>query len=304
MMIFTYNKLFKLLNIFFIAALFLACSESIDTTSLKSISHTPQQDYLVKDKNTTISAIANYDDGDTEDISDTLTWSSSDESIATVEDGKISALATGFVTITYETQDTLPSGDPIIQNTIDFEVIDAQPTSLVVSSEILYKGETAKLSTNGIYTINASDVSLSLSDLNITSSETSIISVLENNLIQGIDVGTSTITVTDDDSGVSESISVEVIRDQPEKIRVSRNDTDYETNTFRVGEFMRLEAIATYTDTEEEDITQKVTWESSDRTIVTIDNDGEAEALKTGSVTVTATFDGIRSNELTLTVSN
>jgi uncharacterized protein YjdB len=293
----------KLLTALFLLVFFYGCSDSINSASLQSVSYTPDQDYLIKGRNTTIKAIANYDDGSTKDMSAELIWESSNSAIASVSGGEVSALAEGMVNISYKTKDTLPSGDAILEESIAFEVVDAQPISIAVSPNIIYKNQKTKLITNGTFNINGANVSLSLSDLGITSDKTSVIRVLDNSYIEGIEVGTANITARDDDSNVSKTISIEVQQNAPDSIRVSRDDSNYDNDSFSVSDYMQLKAIARYEDGEDGDITKNVTWKSSDNSIVLVDEFGEAEALATGSVIITATLNGLDSNEYSLSVS-
>jgi uncharacterized protein YjdB len=293
----------RFISITIMLVFFNACSESIETTSLESISYTPKQDYLVKDRETDIKATGNYSDGSTKDKTSALIWKSTDTTKASISYGEVSALSVGNVNISYETVDTLPSGDAIIKEDIAFEVVDKQSTSINITQGDMYKNQTAQLDIGVIFNINGVNVSLSLSDLNITSDDPTVISVSENYTVKALKEGSANITARDDISGVNNTISVTVLQSPPTSIRVNKDTDDYINDSFNVGNFMQLKATGKNDYGQESDMTDEVTWRSSNVNIVTVDEFGEAEAISVGEVIITATKDSLISNDYTLTVS-
>ena len=74
-------------------------------------------------------------------------------------------------------------------------------------------------------------------------------------------------------------------------------------DTIEVGETIQLTVIATYPDGTVVDITDQVTWTSSAEDVVTIGEDGVASGLAEGTAEITATFDGVTSEPVTLTIA-
>jgi len=73
--------------------------------------------------------------------------------------------------------------------------------------------------------------------------------------------------------------------------------------TVDIGGTQQYTAVGTYSNGDPEDITSSVTWRSSKTRVATIDSSGLATGAKRGTTTITATLDGITSNQATLTVS-
>ena len=70
----------------------------------------------------------------------------------------------------------------------------------------------------------------------------------------------------------------------------------------KVGETLHFRAIAAYSDGSEEEVTEKVTWESSNPNVAALSAKGQAEGKSEGEVTLTATLKGVVGSA-TLTVS-
>ena len=134
-----------------------------------------------------------------------VTWSSSDENVATVDDnGLVTAEATGTAIITATAND----GSGI---TSSCSVTVSPRTILVSSVELsqmelsLDEGETAQL-TASVLPDNATDKSVTWS-----SSDENVATVDDNGLVAAVAAGTATITTTaNDGSGVSASCAVTV----------------------------------------------------------------------------------------------
>lgn len=76
-----------------------------------------------------------------------------------------------------------------------------------------------------------------------------------------------------------------------------------ESAVIQQDETQQYTAIARYSDNSETNVTDEATWESSDTSTAVIDSSGLATGVAEGSTIITATFDSIRSNEATLTVT-
>ncbi len=74
-----------------------------------------------------------------------------------------------------------------------------------------------------------------------------------------------------------------------------------EKNTIEIGEEISIQAIGVYSDSTEKDITNDVTWISSNESIASISN-GYVISNDAGEVTFTAIYDGVESSEIIVTV--
>ena len=69
------------------------------------------------------------------------------------------------------------------------------------------------------------------------------------------------------------------------------------------GQTQQFTAMGTYSDSSTADLTATATWGSSDTTVASIDSSGLAAGLSDGTTIITATQDGVISNDATLTVT-
>jgi hypothetical protein len=75
-----------------------------------------------------------------------------------------------------------------------------------------------------------------------------------------------------------------------------------ESDTIDVDDTIQFTATITYPDGSTEDVTGEVTWSSSNPDVATIDQ-GLATGVSEGTAVITATFDGVEGDPVTLTVT-
>ncbi len=200
-----------------------------------------------------------------------VTWSTSDEAIATVENGLVTALAVGNVTITATTADgtELTATCAITVNPILAESIALDKTEATMNI-----GETLQLTATVLPENVTSD------DLAWTSSDEAIATV-ENGLVTAVAPGNVTITATTTDgSELSATCAITVNPILATSIELN------ETSAFMYkGQTLQLEATVL-----PENVTNgDVTWSTSDETIATVDENGLVTAVKGGDAVITAT---------------
>lgn len=199
----------------------------------------------------------------------TYTWTSSNTSVATVANGKITAVDEGTTTITV----TAPERNLTASCTITVNSIVPASITLNEQSLSLIVGNTSQLSAT-VSPNDAKDKSVSWS-----SSDANIATVSQDGLITAIAPGTATITAKTNTGGLTATCSVEV-----KKIEVASVTVSKETFEMIVGQEETLTASISPLDA-----TYKgVTWVSSDETVATV-ADGVINALKVGEVTITVT---------------
>ena len=129
-----------------------------------------------------------------------LTWNSSDETIATVENGKISALSAGMADIVAATL------DGTVKATCKIQVKNVPVSSITVDGlsdgQKFLIGEELQL-TYTVYPENAFN-----KKIRISSSNESIIKIDENLKLQVLSKGEATITVASEDGSVSDDYKV------------------------------------------------------------------------------------------------
>ena len=228
-----------------------------------------------------------------------VTWTSSDAAVATVEEGKVTAVKAGTATITVTTEDggkTATCGVTVKAKVYPVESVTLDKTTLELT-----EGDEATL-TATIAPENATDKNVSW-----TSSDAAVATVKDGK-VTAIKAGTATITVTTEDGGKTAACSVTVAAKQeepedpeePEGVSVEAVTLDITSLALAVGDEFTLVATVT-----PDNATNKaVTWSSSDNTVVTV-NDGNLKAIKAGvAVIIVSTEDGGKVATCTVNVSD
>jgi len=209
-----------------------------------------------------------------------ITWTSSDETIATVDNGEVTGIKDGKAIITAKADNKTAS----CEVTVKTKIIEVESITLDSSASILVGG-TKTLSVT-VLPENATDKTITW-----TTSDETIATVSDDGLITGVKEGTVIITaISNNQKTATCNLTVTT-----EKIEVTSITID-ETATITVGETKTL--IATVLPENATDKT--VTWTSADETIATVSG-GVVTGVKTGSVTITASADG-KSDSCSVTV--
>lgn len=222
-------------------------------------------------------------------------WSSSNESIALVDqNGVVTALKTGTAKIIARSLDGNKQSDAtltVIKGTnesIPVTGIEVAPQSTKVvagNSLILTYAITPK---------NASNLAVKWS-----SSDDTIATVNQNGIVTGITLGDAVISVTTEDGSFTASVNLEVIKMPAIKNPVQGVYVTPQKLTFEVGQTVVLRAKVRPLNATD----QNVIWTSSDERIATVDVNGMVTALKTGVVEIEAvTEDGGHRSDATLTI--
>lgn len=233
-----------------------------------------------------------------------LTWSSSDEEVATVDEtGLVTAVGAGEADITVSVADANISSTAHIKVVILPTGVEAPET---LSLEL--NGEATKALGAKMTPEDATDVKLAY-----LSSDESVATVDESGNVTAVGVGECTITTTivadttatAEDAGVdSEMLVVPENAKAETKVTVGKAiesiTLDSNEGVLTVGNTHTIKATVF-----PEDATDKaVTWKSSDESIATVDAEGNVTAKDTGNVTIMAVnSDGDVSSTYELTVN-
>ena len=233
-----------------------------------------------------------------------LTWASSDEEVATVDEtGLVTAVGAGEADITVSVADANISSTTHIKVVILPTGVEAPET---LSLEL--NGEATKALGAKMTPEDATDVKLAY-----LSSDESVATVDESGNVTAVGVGECTITTTivadttatAEDAGVdSEMLVVPENAKAETKVTVGKAiesiTLDSNEDVLTVGNTYTIKATVF-----PEDATDKaVTWKSSDESIATVDAEGNVTAKGTGNVTIMAVnSDGDVSADYALTVN-
>ena len=192
-----------------------------------------------------------------------VTWKSSDESIATVtSEGKVKGIKYGTATITCTSNATGLS--TTCKVTVGLVKLDK-------SNATIEKGTTLTLKPT-VYPSSLEDKSVKW-----TSSDKTVATVSSSGKVKGIKAGTATITCTSVATGLSATCKVTVINGT---VTLNKTETFIEK-----GKTTTLKATLTPTTLED----MSVTWTSSDKTVATVSSSGKVKGVGYGTATITCT---------------
>lgn len=198
------------------------------------------------------------------DLTDkSVTWESSNTKVATVTSvGKVKGVKAGTATITCTSKAT--GAKATCKVTVGYVKLDQTEATIL-------KGKTV--------TLAATVYPSSLTDKNVTweSSNTKIATVTTSGKVKGVKAGTATITCTSNATGLKATCTVNVV-----KGFVTLNKTEAYVQK---GKTTTLKATVTPETLED----KSVTWESSDKSIVTVTSAGKVKGIKYGTATITCT---------------
>ena len=200
----------------------------------------------------------------------TVSWSSSDASVATVDQaGKVAAVKAGTATITAKAGDKSAT----CAVTVKAKVVAVTSVSLDKTTLDLTEGDTETL-TATVDPDNATDKTVSWS-----TSDSSVATVGDTGKVTAVKAGTATITAKAGDKSATCAVTVKakviaVTSVSLDKTTLDLTEGDTETLTATVGP---------------DNATDKtVTWSSSDNSVATVDDNGKVTAVKAGTATITA----------------
>ena len=207
----------------------------------------------------------------------TLTWSSSNTSVATVSNGVVKAVGFGTATITAKSNNGKTASCSVAVNPIAVSGVSLNKTSLSFTGTGSSQTLTATVSPS-----NATNKTLTWS-----SSNTSVATV-SNGVVKAVGFGTATITAKSN-NGKTASCAVTVNPIQPTGIKATP-----ETSTlYGLNGTVKLSANVMPSNA----TNKTVTWSSRNTSVATVSSDGTVKAVGYGTAVITAkTVNGLTSN--------
>ena len=273
-----------------------ACSGSATTKStatLVSISVTPYSPAnLAVGSTQRFVATGIYSDGTTPNITSQVTWTSSNNSIASIATGLATGVAIGSTSIT-------ASQSGITSPSVTLTVITSASglSSIAITPAFpadLGVGASQPLTAVGTYADGTTaDITAKVT---WTSSNTAVAAVFANGAVTGEGSGTANITAAL--SGVtSPSLKLTVKAISAILITPAASPRNLD-----IGAIQQFTAIATYSDGASADISSQATWLSSNTQVATVYANGLATGVAAGSAGITATLGGVTSQATSLAV--
>ena len=236
-----------------------------------------------------LKAVAVYSDGTIIDITSKANYSY-DSSVVDINniDGRVIAVDTGESSIQAQFKD-------INSNIVTIKVTDATITDVTLSPSeyTLAVGEQVQFRAQGTFSDGTTkDITESA---NWNSSDVNVASIDSDGLATADNEGSATITASFNDMNGSADVIVK-------EANLSKLIIEPQGSiTTPVGTTEKFTAAAIYSDGTEVDVTDKIEWISSDKSIAVFGskNAGEAITLKVGTTYITAKYENIDSSNVT-----
>jgi len=225
-----------------------------------------------------------------------VTWSSDKEAVATVNNGKVTAVSEGTATITVTTEDGSKTA------TCTVTVTKAEEPVVAVTGVTLDKS-TAALKVGESTDLTATVSPANATNKNVTwSSDKEAVATVNNGKVTAVSEGTAIIRVTTEDGSKTATCAVTVTKAEEPVVVVNVDSValDKTTVTLNAGEKITLTATVKPDNASN----KNVTWSSSDVSVATV-KDGVISALKKGQTTITVTtVDGDKTATCSVTVTD
>jgi uncharacterized protein YjdB len=243
-----------------------SCEKEPQPVKVTGITVNPTSLSLVEGDTGSLSATISPSNADNQSV----TWDSSDKSVATVSNGTVTALKAGSATVTAKSVDGGFTASCSI--TVSAKVIEVGSVSLSKEELTLTEGDSETITA----TVKPDDAT----DKTVTwSTSDAAIATVDGGKITAVKAGTATITAKAGDKTATCKVTVEkkvIAVESVELDKTALELTEGDTGTL----------VATV---KPDDATDKtVTWTSSDPDVATVE-DGKVVAVKEGTVTITAT---------------
>jgi uncharacterized protein YjdB len=267
---------------------------SVGLPVLVSMAVTPVNPSFALGTTQQFAATGTYSDGSTLDLTNTASWSTANNAVATVNGGLVTSVALGSTSVTASsgsiTGSTTLTVNPAVL--VSIAVTPAVPT--------IPLGTALQFTATGTYTDGSTQ--------NITgtvqwSSDTTTVATISNSAntapmsgsASGVGQGTANITATSGSVTGSTTLTV------TSAVLVSLAITPA-TPSIALGTTQQFTAIGTFTDGSTQNLTGAVTWSSDTLLTATINNAGLAQSVEIGTANITATS-GTVSGTTMLTVT-
>ncbi|OZG53569.1 Bacterial Ig-like domain (group 2) [Pseudoscardovia radai] len=217
----------------------------------------------------------------------TITWESSDPSVATVSGGVVTAVKAGTATITAKSSNgkTATCTVTVTAKTVAVSEVTVEPSSLTLTV-----GEYNAVSAT-VKPDNATDKTVTW-----TSTDPSVATVDNTGLVHGVAKGSTFLIAKAGDKSATVTVTVKDAEPQP----VPVTGVTISTDSLKLVEGQNGTLTASVTPSNATDKT--ITWESSDPSVATV-NGGIVTAVKAGTATITAKSSNGKSATCTVTVN-
>ena len=259
---------------------------TVSASTLLSIAITPTNPTAIIGSSAQFQATGTFANGNTEDLTSSVTWNSSSLIVATINSmGSVSTFSKGSTTITASMGNISSSTALVVTPPLSSVLIAPQ-------NPLIFQGNTLQFIATATYT-DGSTADLTNSS-NWSSSANSIATVNSTGLATSLALGTTTVTAN---SGGFSSSTVLTVTPALVSIAINPHSPSVATGLKQL-----LSAIGTYADGSTRDLTSVVTWSSSTTGVATVSSAGMLTAVSQGTATVAANLGNVGTS-VTVTIA-
>jgi Bacterial Ig-like domain (group 2) len=284
------------LMVFTVLSLFIACgggSTSTNTSApnLSSIQVSGQNPTLIAGQSEQLKATGSYSNGSTQDLTSSVTWSTSSSNTATIAPGGLlTAKASGQCSVSASSSGVKGS----FSLTVDPSLVSI---SVTPASVTVAPGTTQQLIATGNYSDNSTqNLTTSVSWSSSSTGAATVSSTAPTmGLARAVASGSAIITATL--GSVSGTASLTISSASATSIAVTPVNP-----TLPLGVTQQFTATGTFSDGSTQDVTNVAKWTSSSTKVASITASGFESSANTGTSTISASFGGVSGSSL-LTVN-
>jgi uncharacterized protein YjdB len=262
-------------------------SVTVSTATLVSLAVAPANSSMPDDATKQFSATGTFSDNSTQDVTQSVLWSSSTPAVATITNlGLVTSVSTGSTTITA----MLGS----VNNSTTLTVSNVKLVSITISpaNARVQKGTSLKFTATGNYSDGSTAV---LANVSWRSSKNNLANMRGSGILHAKKAGT--LTVTASASGVTGSTSVTIGTGTLVSINIAPANP-----TVAAGGTQQFIALGTFSDSSTQDVSINSHWSSTISSVATIANAPVNAGLATTTTTGTTTI-GVNHGGITATTT-
>jgi len=250
-------------------------SLNVNAANLASLVVTPGNSTIAPGTGQKFNAVGTFNDGGTRNLTGQVVWSSSNTGVATIGagNGTAKAVATGTTFITATLGSTMAS------TSLNVSSATIASISVTPSSRTIAPGSKLGFTATGMFSDSSTQVISS--DVTWASDATAVATVNNVGTATGVAAGTANISATL--GAVSGSASINVSTATLVSLAVNPSSA-----VLAPASTLVYQAVGTYSDGSTQNLTNAVTWSSSDSNVVSITTSGTATGQSAGSAVITA----------------
>ncbi len=266
-------------------------SFTVTPATLSSISITPTSASLAKGTTQQFTATGLFSDNSTEDLTNAVSWQSSDATIATISSSGVAVgvgVGTAQITASYQGQNSSAS-------TLAVTAATLSSVSITPGSASIAQGTSQQFTAIGTFSDNSAQDLTSL--VTWQSSSPSVAAIINTGLATGVAIGSVQITASYQGQSASAAslavtaASLNALTIAPAVVSIAKGTSQQFTVT------------GTYSDGSMQDLTNVVTWNSSSPSVATISASGAAMGAGVGMTSISASYQGQNGTAASLNVT-